>query len=169
MHDAILRGQPIEQWRFETVRAGYQAVLKRSGDNPVVEEALRDRLARVTRHEQAARAARTIQTTLAASRRRDTQVAQMSQRLATADRARTRTYNAIGFVQPSSREVDGRKVHALIGSNGSTIAYLDIPPGIDITALGVRRVGVLGVTHFNQDLGARLITVRDLDAIESKR
>jgi hypothetical protein len=169
LHHAILVGQPIEQWRFESVRGGYQAVLKRAGDNPVVEEALRDRLARLTRHEQAARAARTIQTTLTASRRRDIHVAQTRQRLAAADRARTRTYNAIGFVQPSSREVDGRKLHALIGSNGSTLAYLDIPPGIDVKSLGVQRIGVLGVTHYNQDLGARLITVRDLEAIEPKR
>ncbi len=169
MHQAILVGQPIEQWRFENVRAGYQDVLKRAGDNPVVEEALRDRLARLTRHEQAAQAARTIQSTLVASRRRDIQVAQLRQRLIAADQARTRTYNAIGFVQPSSREVDGRKLHALIGSNGSTLAYLDIPPGIDVKSFGVRRVGILGVTHYDQDLGARLITVRDLEAIEARR
>ncbi len=169
MHRAIVVNQPIEQWRFESVRAGYQSVLKRAGNNSEVEEALRVRLARVTRHEQAAQAARTIQATLASSRRRDSQVAQTRQRLAAADRTRTRTYNAIGFVQPTSREVDGRKVHALIGSNGSTIAYLDIPPGIDITSLGVQRVKVFGVTHYNQDLGARLITVRDLEAIETRR
>ena len=65
MHHTILASQPIEQWRFDTVRAGYQSVLKRAGDNRAVEEALRDRLTRVTRHEQAAQAARTIQKTLA--------------------------------------------------------------------------------------------------------
>ena len=57
MHRAILTGQAIDQWRFDTVRADYQAILKRSGDNPAVEEALRIRLIRVTRHEQAAAAA----------------------------------------------------------------------------------------------------------------
>jgi hypothetical protein len=169
MYRSILVNQPIEEWRFDTIRAGYQAVLKRAGADRAVEEALRVRLARVTRHEQAARAARTIQTTLADSRRRDAQVAQTRQHLAAADRARTHTYNAIGFIQPSAREVDGRKLHALIGSSGATIAYLDIPAGIDVNALGVQRVGVLGVTHYNQELGARLITVRDLEAIESRR
>ena len=169
MHHTILASLPIEQWRFDTVRAGYQTVLKRAGDNRAVEEALRDRLSRVTRHEQAAQSARTIQKTLAESRRRDLQVARIQKRLAAIDRSRTHTYSAIGFVQPSSRVVDGRKLHALVGSNGSTLAYLDIPPGIDVNSLGARRVGVLGVTHYNQDLGTRLITVRDLETLESRR
>ena len=148
----------------------YQTVLKRAGDNRAVEDALRDRLTRVTRHEQAAQAARTIHKTLAESRRRDLEVARVQKRLATIDRSRTRTYSAIGFVQPSSRVVDGRKLHALIGANGSTLAYLDIPPGLDVNSLGARRVGVLlGVVHYNQDLGTRLITVRDLETIESRR
>ena len=107
---------------IESVRADYQALLKRAGENPAVEEALRDRLSRVTRHEQAARAARTIQTILARSWRRDLQVAQVRQRLAAAEQSRTRTYSAIGFVQPSSRMVEGRKVYALVGSDGSTLA-----------------------------------------------
>ena len=169
MHHTILASQPIEQWRFDSVRAGYQSILKRAGDNHTVEEGLRDRLTRVTRLEQASKAARTIQKTLEDSRRRDTQVAQIQNRLAVIDRSHTRTYNAIGFVQPSSRVIDGRKLHALIGSNGSTLAYLDIPLGVDVNSLETRRVGVLGVTHYNQELGTRLITVRDLEMLESRR
>jgi hypothetical protein len=169
MQHTVLASQPIEQWRFDAIRAGYQSVLKRSGDNRAVEDALRDRLTRVTRHEQAAQAAQTIQKTLAASRRRDLEVAQIQKRLAAIDRSRTRTYSAIGFVQPSSRSVDGRQLHALVGSNGSTLAYLDIPAGIDVNSLVAQRVGVLGVIHYNQDLGTRLITVRDLETLESRR
>jgi hypothetical protein len=169
MHLAILASRPIEQWRLDPVRAGYQALLKRAGDDPAVEEALRERLARVTRHEQAAQAARTFQKVLERSRRRDLQVAQVPQRLAAADRASARAYRAIGFVQPSSRTVEGRKLYALIGSTGSTLAYLDIPPGIDLDSLMSRRVGVRGSAHFNQDLGTRLITVRDLEAVEARR
>ncbi len=111
----------------------------------------------------------TIQKTLAESRRRDVQVAQVRERLAAGDRSHTRSYSAIGFVQPSSRVVDGHKLHALIGSNGATVAYLDIPPGIDVNSFGARRVGVLGVIHYNQDLGTRLITVRDLEKVEGRR
>jgi hypothetical protein len=65
--------------------------------------------------------------------------------------------------------VEGRKLHALIGANGSTLAYLDIPPGLDLGLLRSRQVGVRGTIHYNPDLGARLITVRDLEAIESRR
>jgi hypothetical protein len=166
---AILTTQPIGEWRFDTVRAAYQAIWKRAGENPAVEEALRDRLARLTRHEQAAQAARTIETILARSRRRDAEVAEVHQRLAAAERAQTRAYSAIGFVQPSSRMVEGRKLYALIGSSGSTLAYLDLPPGLDLDPLMARRVGVRGTTHYNPDLGTRLITVRDLEAIEARR
>jgi hypothetical protein len=169
MDRAIRTSVPIGQWRFDTVRAGYQAILKRAGDNPAVEEALRIRLAGVTRHEQAAQAARTIETILARSRRRDAAVAQVQQRLVAAAETHARGYSAIGFVQPSSRMVEGRKLHALIGSSGGTLAYLDIPPGLDLDPLFSRRVGVRGAAHYNPDLGARLITVRDLEAIESRR
>jgi hypothetical protein len=65
--------------------------------------------------------------------------------------------------------VEGRKLYALIGSSGSTLAYLDIPPGLDLDAVASRRVGVRGTTHYNADLGTRLITVRDLEAIEERR
>jgi hypothetical protein len=169
MHRAILTGQSIEQWRFEAVRAEYQAILKRSGDNPAVEEALRLRLARVTRHEQAAAAAREFQQILAASRGRDAQLAQLRQDLAAVDRYRSLTYHAIGYVQPSSRVLDGRKLHALIGPDGRTVAYLDIPPGLDVESLGTHRVGVRGRVHYSQELGTRLITVRDLEPVGTRR
>jgi hypothetical protein len=169
MHRSILAEQPIEQWRLDAVRSGYQEILKRWGDNRPVEEALRLRLARVTRHEQAAAAAREFQEVLTRSRRRDAQVAQLQQRLAAVDRQRTLNYRAIGLVQPSSRVVDGRKLFSLIGADGKTIAYLDIPPGLDVEALGTRRVGVRGAVHYNQDLGTRLITVRDLEPLGTRR
>jgi hypothetical protein len=169
MQRAIVSDQPIEQWRFEAVRAGYQALLKRLGSDPAVEEAIRVRLARLTRYEQAAQAARTIQEILAKSHRRDREVAKVERKLAAAERPRARPYNAVGFVQPSARKVDGRKLYALIGADGSTLAYLDVPPGIDVDPFFSRRIGVRGDTHYDEDLGTRLITVRDLESIESKR
>ena len=166
---AILASQPMEQWRFETVRVDYQALLKRAGDRLEVEEAIRNRLAGLTRNEQAAQAARTIESILARSHRRDGEVVQMRKRLAQLERARARAYDAVGFVQPSARRVDGHKVFALIGGDGSTIAYLDIPPGLDPKPLLARRVGIRGQAHFSEDLGTRLITVRDMEGIEARR
>ena len=97
MHRTILAERPIEQWRLDTVRAGYQTILKRWGDNPAIEELLRTRLARVTRHEQAAEAAREFQEALAASRGRDAQVARLQQRLAAVDRAGRSTIAPSGW------------------------------------------------------------------------
>jgi len=72
---------------------------------------------------------------------------------------------AIGMIQPSSRKTEGRKLYTLIGTNGSRRAYLDAPPGIDVESLLAHRVGVRGAVRYNEDLGARLITVRDIEEI----
>jgi hypothetical protein len=171
MRRSIMTGGPIEQWRFETVRARFKALLKTGASDPAVEEVIRVRQARVTRHEQAAKAARTIQTILAASHRRDREVAELERQLqsATAGHFHSRVYQGVGFMQPSSQEVDGRKVFVLIGKNGATVAFLDIPPGLDPGPLLARRVGVCGVAHYDEELHSRLITVRDLESIESRR
>ena len=165
----IIASQPIEQWRFETVRAGYQNLLKRASDQLELEEALRTRLNRLTQHEQAARAARTIESILAKSHRRDSEVAAVRKDLARLERTRARSYDAVGFIQPSVRKVDGHRVFALIGGQGSTIAYLDIPPGLDPQPFLARRIGVRGQTHWSEDLGTRLITVRDMENIEARK
>jgi hypothetical protein len=171
--DGILRvtlaSEPVAQWRFESVRSGYQSLLKRAGDRLDLEEAIRSRLARVTQHEQAARAARTIESILEASHRRDDEVAAARRQLVHLARTRARAYDAVGFIQPSARLVEGRRVFALIGREGKTIAYLDIPPGLDPEPFLASRVGVRGRAHFSEDLGTRLISVRDLESVEQKR
>jgi hypothetical protein len=169
MHRAIITGQAIEDWRFESVRVSYQALIKRSGDRTDLEEAIRVRLARVTQHEQAARAARTIESILARSHRRDREVIAVREQLAQQARSRARAYDAVGFVQPSARKVDGHKIFTLIGREGTAIAYLDIPPGLNPEPLLAHRVGVRGQAHWSEDLGTRLITVRDMETIEPKR
>lgn len=169
MHRSILSDQPIEQWHFETVRARYRAILKRASANRSVEEAIRRRLERLTRHEQAAQAARSIQTILARSHRRDSQVAAAERQRSTPDRERPRAYSAEGLVKPSAQMVDGRRLYSLVGTDGQTVAYLDVPAGLDIEPLVTRRIGVRGVSHYNEDLGARLITVRDVELLETRR
>jgi hypothetical protein len=169
VHRSILCDQPIEKWRFDTVRARYQAILKRGSGGPSVEEAIRSRLERLTQHEQAAEAARTISAILARSHRRDNQVAAAERNRATPAPDRPRAFSAEGLVQPSSRMVEGRRLYSLIGTDGFTVAYLDVPPGLDIEPLMTRRIGVRGVSHYNEDLGARLITVRDVEPIETRR
>jgi len=126
-------------------------------------------LASVTRDEQAAQAARMIESVLALSHRRDAEVAQVKRRVAAAGQSHARGYSAVGYIQPSAQQVSGRKLFLLIGNDGSTVAYLDIPPGLDIEPLLARRVGVRGDPHFNEDLGSRLIAVRDVETMDSRR
>ncbi|QEH35436.1 hypothetical protein OJF2_39880 [Aquisphaera giovannonii] len=166
LHRSIVRGGPVEGWRFETVRAGYQAVLKRAGGQPGLEDALRDRLARVSRDEQASRAAREIESILAKGRRVDADVEAVRRNLGRAERARARNFEAVGFIQPSARMIEGRKLFALIGSKGAAIAYLDIPPGINPAPYYVCRSGIRGRVRYSEELRSRLITVRDIVRLE---
>ncbi len=89
--------------------------------------------------------------------------------MAAASRAHARAFRARGYVQASTEMIDGRKLHILIANDGSTIAYLDVPPGLDVDPLLSQRVGVRGQAHFNEELGARLITVTDVEQIGARR
>lgn len=163
-HRAVLQG-PVEQWRLDGVKARYEAVLKRVSD-PTQAAALRDRVARVAAHDEMARGARAFRAALERSRRRDGDVAAVRRRLADLDRPQRRPFVAEGLVQLSSREYEGRRVYALIGREGTPVAYLDIPPGLDARRVVSRRAGVRGSVHYNEHLGARLIAVRDLEPLE---
>jgi hypothetical protein len=103
------------------------------------------------------------------SRAIDHQVDETKRTLNLARTTTERNYDARGMLQASSRKVEGQKVHALIGPEGAPIAYLAIPPGISASRLLTRKVGVRGDVHFNESLGARLITVRDLDPLDKPR
>lgn len=165
MHRAMRMNERISHWQFAAIRARYESVMKRANGDEAVERAVRARLARVARDEQSAEAARTIEKILAQSHRRDRDVAAEEDRVAAAARSHARAFNARGFVQASTEMIDGRKLYILIANDGSTIAYLDVPPGLDIDPLLTKRIGVRGEPHFNEDLGARLITVRDVEPL----
>jgi hypothetical protein len=166
MLQAIVTGQPVESWRLEGVRAEYEALSK---SRPGLEEPLRARLAQVTKYEQSAKAAQRFIAAVSKSRRRDQEVAKVERKMATVAQESRRSYDAVGFVQPSSRRVEGRKVYALIGRQGTAVAYLDIPPGLDPDPLLTHRVGVRGQSRYNGDLRARVIIVRDLEDLEPTR
>jgi hypothetical protein len=90
-------------------------------------------------------------------------------RVTAAGQSHARAYSAVGYIQPSSEQVSGHKLFLLIGADGSTLAYLDIPPGLDINPHLAHRVGVRGEPHFNEDLGSRLITVSDVETMDSRQ
>jgi hypothetical protein len=167
VHREILR-RPMTEWRLEGVRQRYEALLRGVTD-PATGNAIRARLDVIGRHEAMAKDARLIETLIERSRRRDATLALHQRRLADAQKPQGQPYDVQGLIQPSSRKVDGQKVFALIGGDGTTQAYLDIPPGIDLRGLLTRRVGVRGTVHYNETLRARLISVRDLEPLDPDR
>jgi hypothetical protein len=167
IHQAALRA-PVEQWRLDDVRQRYEALLKSVTDS-AAGSAIRARLDEVTRQEAVARDARQIETLLARSRRRDATVALGQRRLADVQKPQARAYDIEGLIQASSRKVEGRRVFALIGRSGATQAYLDIPPGIDVKGLMTHRVGVRGAANYNATLRARVISVREIEALDAER
>ncbi len=166
-HRAILLG-PVEQWQLGSVHDRYQALLKRVSD-PEAVQAIQARLRVVQQHQETAASVRSIETILARSRRRDHQLAMELRRLSQAAEPHDRPYDAEGLVQISSKKVDGQKVFALIGPEGTTLAYLDIPPGLDPAPFVTRRVGVRGSARYDENLRARLIAVHDLDTLDEGR
>jgi hypothetical protein len=158
-------GQSVSQWQFDAIRSRYESILKRANGDQAVEAAVRARLGRLARDARSAEAARTIESILAESHRRDREVAAEERKVADAARSHARAFNARGYVQASTAMIEGRKLYILIANDGSTIAYLDVPPGLDIDPLVSHRIGVRGEPHFNEDLGARLITVRDVEQL----
>ena len=166
MLQAIVTGRPVESWELSDVRAKYQTLLKA---RPELEDVVNNRLGQVARYEQATKAARRIIAIVSRSRRRDEEVAKVERKMEASAQESNRLFDAVGFVQPSSRMINGHKVYALIGREGSAVAYLDIPPGLDPEPLMAHRVGVRGQTRFNGDLRTRVIAVSDLENLEPRR
>jgi len=163
-----IKSGPVEQWDLEPARRRYEALLSTLGGSPGA-ATVRARLDRVAREVELASSARRFDELVRASRRRDAEVARIGEDLAEARAGTERSYDARGLLQASSRRVDGQKVHALIGKDGLPIAYLSIPPGIPVPPLLSKKVGVRGDVHYSEILGARLITVRDLDPLDKTR
>lgn len=163
-HQAILGG-PVEHWRLEPVKSRYEALRARLTD-PVALSGIDKRLRLVAQHEAMARSARAFATVLERSRRRDQEVAITQRNLGGLNQPGRRAFDAEGLVQPSSRQVEGRRVFALIGDEGSPIAYLDIPAGLDARPVVSKRVGVRGTVRYDQQLRSKLIAVRDIESLE---
>jgi hypothetical protein len=163
-HRAVLAGR-VEDWTFDTIKARYRGLLNRMSD-PDAQALVRARLDLVASQEAIAQSARTFQKLVERSRRRDVAVENVKRKLAQLDRPDRRPFVAEGLMQASSREVEGRRVYALIGGEGAPVAYLDVPPGLDARHLTAKRVGVRGTVHYDESLGSRLIAVKDLETLE---
>ena len=162
-HRSMLREQ-VEAWELAPVRDRYQALAKRATD-PNSRAILARRLERLQSEMTLAESAKKFTTLLKQSRKRDGEVERLKTRLEQARKADREAYTAIGMIQPSSKEIEGRRVHVLIGSDGSSVAYLDIPPGIDVERFTTRRVGIRGTLRYDEALASRFIVVRDVEPV----
>ena len=164
LHRSILRG-PADSWQLESVRTGYESAITRTSNTEVI-QILQARLDAIAAQAEVARSSRRIATLMSRSKRRDAEIAEVNRKLAALSANKSHSFVAQGRLQPSSRQVDGHRVYALIGRAGSPIAYLDVPAGLDTRKLTAKRVGVRGHVRYNEGLGNRLIAVRDLEALE---
>ncbi len=162
-------GKPVEDWRLAPIRSAYEALARQAEGDADRRRIVDGRLKQLEGLERASTAAKGF--VGAASKGRDIDGAfnRLERRLAEAERRRSRSFDAVGFVQPSAKMHEGRKVFALIGlKDGAVAAYLDVPPGLDALPLTARRVGVRGSARYDPELKARLISVRDLVDLEAK-
>lgn len=167
-HRAILR-QPIGDWRLDPIRQRYTALMKDQAADPQAAAAIKVRLDVLDHEQSAAESVRKIEAILERCRTRERNLDLYRRRIDQAEAPTERPYLAKGLMQPTSRWVDGQKVFALIGSEGTPVAYLRLPAGLDPTPVMLRRVGVRGSLHYDEQLRARLIHVHDLDPIDDVR
>ncbi|WP_165067919.1 hypothetical protein [Paludisphaera rhizosphaerae] len=159
-------GQPVEKWRLGPIREAYEALEKA---DPARSRAVGERLKRLEGLERAAKAAQEFVEAAMKARDLDDEFDKIEGKLADVERTRSRAFDVVGFIQPSAKMLEGRKLFALIGREGSVVAYLDVPPGLDPDGLTAHRVGVRGRPGYNAELKARLVDVRDLVDLETKR
>lgn len=164
-----IKSGAVERWDLGPIRVRYESLIRQFGDNPSVRAVVQRRLDQIVRDIDLSKTAQRLTRLLQEGDDRDAEVARLQRSLASARSRTERKYDAQGLLQPSSRRYQGQKVHALIGPEGRPISYLTIPPGVPINQFLAKRVGVRGIVHFDAELGARLISVRDLEVIEKNR
>ncbi|MDX2035652.1 MAG: hypothetical protein SFX72_03290 [Isosphaeraceae bacterium] len=160
--------EPLENWEFGPVLGRYRALME-SVDDPALRAKIERRIKLVEADARIADSARKLAALIKESRRRDGEVDRVREELHRRRQAALEAYTLVGLIQPSAKEIEGRRLHLLIGDDGATTAYLDIPPGVDLDGLLTRRVGVRGKIGYDDRLGARLIVVRDIEAIGRRR
>ena len=164
-----IQSAPLETWNLDPVRGRYDSLLRQFGAEPGVKQAVQPRLDQIHRELELVESARKFARLLGEGEARDAEIARLQKSVTLARSRSERAYDAVGLLQPSSRRSDGQKVLALIGAEGRPISYLTIPPGVPVNQYLARKVGVRGIVHFDEGLGARLISVRDLELIEPRR
>ncbi len=159
--------KPIDEWDFRPILNALDNLIATTSDAKA-QALLKPRRARVAARLEAEEASRSIERVIERGRRRDRELAALLRDEELGPRPTARPFLARGLVQPSSREINGERVYALIGDDGKTVAYLKIPPGLEVGPQMSKRVGVRGKLSYDEDLRARLIAVEDLIPLDRR-
>lgn len=157
--------KPVATWNLKPIRSAYEQLARRF-DGAAERRAIDDRIGRIDRQMRAGQAAARMEALLSRSRARDGGLAEARRGIDENGQKGANVYDANGLLQATSRMVDGRRVHALIGDDGAVVAYLMIPPGLAVKPLVSHRVGVRGIGRYEESLRARLIQVQDLERLD---
>ena len=163
--DASVQGvlrSPPEDWQFGPLIKPYRTLLDRAS-TPQAKAAVQTRLDRIETLKRLAKSAREFRVSYTKSRAIDRNTDQFRGGIKDDE---DEPFDAEGLVQVSSKMAEGQRVHALIGKDGTTVAYLELPAGIDASRWEGRRAGVRGLSRYDEDLRAPLITVRDIEKLD---
>lgn len=155
---------PMENWELGPIQDRYRSLLDAHAE-PGAKAAVQSRLDQVARQQKLSKDARDLRVVLDRSRDRDSAVAALLARKQAPRKPKPDPYDARGLLQPSSKQVEGQRVFALIADDGSTAGYLDLPAGLDPSTMVGHQVGVRGASRFDADLNARLFNVHDLEPL----
>ncbi len=159
----VLRG-PVEDWQFAALVGPYSELRDRATTSEA-KATVQARLDRIEAFERLAKSTSGFRLSYSKSRSLDRETDQFRGGISDDEE---QPFDAEGLVQASSKLVDGQRVYALIGKDGMTVAYLDIPAGLDATRWEGKRVGVRGPSRYDESLRAPLITVRDIEKLGSR-
>lgn len=160
-HRVVLR-RPIVGWQLALIRARYQGLLRQAVDTDST-QFVQARLDQVARQQAAADSARRVAELLskpALSIEGERKIEEFQSRS-----AQRRPFDVEGMLQPSSKLVRGKKVYALIGDSGHSIAYLLAPPGLLMGPFLSRQVGVRGVMSYDESLRAMIVDVVEIESL----
>jgi hypothetical protein len=156
--------QPVEFWNLAPIRGRYQQLLGNASDT-ASRDAVRARLDQLAQQEAFARAAKDFVGLIERSRQRDRDLGLPSTPPDDREGPAEPGYDAEGLLQPSSKQIDGRPIYALVDSSGKTV-YLVLPVGVRGDKLVTRLVGVRGRARYDENLRARVIAVDELERLD---
>lgn len=160
-HRAVLRGT-IDTWNLDAVKRGYEDLANRYQD-PDSRALIEGRIARVVQQNELARQSRRFEMLVRESRQRDASKVLKKPALTDENLA----FDAVGMLQRSTKLYEGQRVFALIGDDGTTTAYLSVPPGILTDRYLSNQVGVRGQVRYDAKFRNRVIVVEDLSSLRA--